>query len=95
MPKAIPPDDAPVDTQQEDAPVDTQLAKAVEKAVSQPPVVFNVYSEGVKTMLSAEADKLIRIVNDIDAEIARLTEKRTDAMLAYSGLSAARDKLNA
>jgi hypothetical protein len=52
--------------------------------------VFNTHSHTVDAMFAAQEIALKALVGDIDAKIEQLQAERTDAMLAYSMLSAGR-----
>lgn len=66
-------------------------SKAIAKALNdrQAPV-FSTYSDGFLATCAAEEMRLKDAVADIDAQIAGLNAQRTNAMLAFSMVQAAR-----
>lgn len=51
--------------------------------------VFTTHTDALKGQMAAETHRLKAIVEDIDRKIAALNIERDNAMLAYSGISAA------
>lgn len=66
------------------------IADTIAKAIDAPAPVYTTHSHGVDALFAAQEISLKAIVADIDAKIAALQAERTDAMLAYSMLSAGR-----
>lgn len=66
---------------------DSALVDAVREGVAAQANVFNTHSQALAGRLIAEERALIEVVADIDAQIAKLNEQRTDAMLAHSMVS--------
>ncbi len=69
---------------------DATIARRVADAVAAPAPVFNTHSHGVDALLASQELSLKAIVADLDSKIAALEAERTDAMLAFSMLNAAR-----
>lgn len=67
--------------------VSQELQKSVSDAVAAPAKVFNTHSNALAGRLIAEENALREVVADLDAQIAKLQEERTDAMLAHSGVA--------
>ena len=79
--------DGTIDVQKADpVPLTEMITESGQLAVEFGPT--NEFSERRRARLQDDAEELIREVKLIDAQIAHLNARRTDAMLAYSGISA-------
>lgn len=77
-------------TEQQDGKIKQAIAKTAEAALDTTAPIVTTHSHGVDALFAAQEISLKSIIADLDAKIALLNAERTDAMLAYSMLSAGR-----